>query len=431
MTRERSSRLRLELGGRVECADGAFGKLADVVVDPVARSVTHLVVEPRRGDRSARLVPVALAERGDARSGAIALRLTAEEVRRLPTPDEVAYARLGDFPVDDPVWDVGVQDVLALPYYPARDERADVVRLAATVNPFSGNLEPRPLDVALPYDRIPKGTIEIRRASSVTSADGHELGQVDGFIVDGDDEITHLVLEHGHLWGRREVTIPIGAVAGGGTDAVTLRLTKNEVGALPAVPVQRRPPPPPRSGGPASRAPALRRPHRLVSALLPHPRVAVGRGSANLAGAVYGTIVATAVVLGLEKTSASPARAFWILVGSGVFFWAAHVYSELLAHRLHAHRPMTAADVAGVMRQEWPLFQATFPLAVPLALGALGVIDGDAARDVAAFVGVATLALWGGAIARREGCGVAGVVGAAAANAAVGLSLVALEVALH
>jgi hypothetical protein len=169
---------------------------------------------------------------------------------------------------------------------------------------------------------------------------------------------------------------------------------------------------------------------RLVGALLPHPRVALGLGSANLAGAVYGTIVATAVVLGLGKTSASPARALWILVGSGVFFWAAHVYSELLAHRLHAHRPMTRAEVARVMRREWPLFQATFPLAVPLALGALGLIDGGAARDLAVFVGVATLAVWGGVIARREGCGGAGVVAAATANAAVGLSLVALKVAL-
>ena len=170
--------------------------------------------------------------------------------------------------------------------------------------------------------------------------------------------------------------------------------------------------------------------NRLVAALVPHPRVAVGLGSANLAGAVYGTIVATAVVLGLSKASASPARAFWILVGSGVFFWAAHVYAELVAQRLHAHRPMTRADAARVMRREWPLFQATFPLAVPLALGALGVISPHGARDLAAFVGVATLALWGAAIARREGCGAAGAIGAAAANAAVGLSLVALKLAL-
>ncbi len=51
------------------------------------------------------------------------------------------------------------------------------------------------------YDRIPKGEVEIRRASPVISADGHQLGHVDGFIVDEEDQLGHIVLEHGHLWG--------------------------------------------------------------------------------------------------------------------------------------------------------------------------------------------------------------------------------------
>jgi hypothetical protein len=40
--------------------------------------------------------------------------------------------------------------------------------------------------------------VEIRRANAVASADGHHLGQVDGFVVDHDEQITHLVLERGH-----------------------------------------------------------------------------------------------------------------------------------------------------------------------------------------------------------------------------------------
>jgi hypothetical protein len=73
----------------------------------------------------------------------------------------------------------------------------------------------------------------------VTSADGHDLGQVAGFLVDGEGQITHFILERGHLWGRREVTIPIGAVAKVETDAVTLSLSKDKVGALPSVRVHR------------------------------------------------------------------------------------------------------------------------------------------------------------------------------------------------
>lgn len=217
--------MRLDLESRVDCTDDTFGKLVDVVIDPTTRRVTHLVVEPDREQLLARLVPVELAERGDDAGGAVMLDATLAEVRRLPSVHETAYLRLGGFPVDDPEWDVGIQEVLALPYYPDYE------------------LEPVPLDYAIRYDRVPKNEVEIRRASDVYASDGHHLGHVDGFVVDRDEHATHLVLERGHLLGRREVTIPIGAVAKVETDDVTLSLTKNEVAALPEVPVHRWPPP--------------------------------------------------------------------------------------------------------------------------------------------------------------------------------------------
>jgi sporulation protein YlmC with PRC-barrel domain len=215
--------MRLELGRDVECTDGPFGEIADVVIDPTTKRVTHLVVEPRREQWLARLVPIELADPGGDATGAVSLRATADEVRRLPSVRDVAYLRLEGFPVEDPDWQVGIQEFLALPYYTTFD------------------LEPVSLDYALTYDRIPKSEVEIRRASTVTSADGHDIGHVDGFLVDSDDCISHLVLEHGHLWGRREVTVPIAAVSRVETDAVTLSLSADEVGMLREVPVQRWP----------------------------------------------------------------------------------------------------------------------------------------------------------------------------------------------
>jgi len=86
---------------------------------------------------------------------------------------------------------------------------------------------------------VPKGEVEVRRSSRVMSADGHYLGDVDGFLLDEDDHITHFVLERGHLWGRREVTVPIGAVDSVESDVVTLELSKDEVGDLPSHKVHR------------------------------------------------------------------------------------------------------------------------------------------------------------------------------------------------
>jgi sporulation protein YlmC with PRC-barrel domain len=192
-----------------------LGKVADVVIDPTSQRVTHLVVERGHELWQARLVPVELAERGGDSGGAVALRATVVKVRRLTSVHDVAYLRLDGFPVDDPNWDVGVEEVLALPYYPSYD------------------LEPAPVDFAVRYGRVPKGEVEIRRASAVESADAHHLGDVDGFLVDDNQLITHVVLEQGDPLERREVLIPIGAVPRVETDGVTLSLTKDEVGALP------------------------------------------------------------------------------------------------------------------------------------------------------------------------------------------------------
>ena len=132
---------------------------------------------------------------------------------------------MGEVPVTDPDWDIGVENVLAMPYYSSMDPGGL----------YSGGYES---SLEMTYDRIPKGEVEIRRSSAVISADQHDLGDVEAFLVDG-DHITHIVLERGHLWGRRDVTIPIGAVAEVKTDAVTLSLSRDEVGALPTSRVHR------------------------------------------------------------------------------------------------------------------------------------------------------------------------------------------------
>lgn len=221
-----SRAVRLELGKRVRCSDGeVVGELADVIIDPVKKRVTHLVVKPHNGPGESRLVSIELAEAG-ADPGEISLRCTAEEVRALPDIEDFAYLRLGEAVVSDPDWDVGVTNVLAMPYF----ESTGVVDYGA----FQEN-------VGIVYDRVPKGEVEIRRTSSVITGEGSYVGDVDGFLVDEDEQITHFVLERGHLWGRREVTVPIGAVTKVESDTVTVGLSTEEIGALPAHRVHRWP----------------------------------------------------------------------------------------------------------------------------------------------------------------------------------------------
>ena len=217
--------MRLEIGNRVRCTDGAYGELGDVVIDPLEKRVTHLVVRPERREGEARLVPIQLAKVTDGGQREIELTCSLDEARGFESVHEAAYLRLGESPAEDPDWDVGVKQVLVMPYY-----------AGLGADPYPGEL---PSHVSVYYDRVPKGEVEVRRASAVISADGHSLGEVDGFVVDTDKHITHFVLERGHLWGRKEVTIPIGAVAKVESDAVHVALSKDEVGDLPAVRVGR------------------------------------------------------------------------------------------------------------------------------------------------------------------------------------------------
>jgi sporulation protein YlmC with PRC-barrel domain len=223
--------MRLDLGSPVQCADGDYGELADIVIDPIRKRVTHLVVQPEHRHDLARLVAIERAQPLADPEAGIKLDYTLAQINELEPLQKSAYLRVGEVPVEDPDWDVGIENLLALPYY-------------ESMNPGGG------LGTTMPamiyddhlteiYDRVPKDRIEIRRASAVISSDDHDLGHVDGFVVDSEDGISHLVLEHGHLWGKRDVTIPISAVASIVNDEVTLSLTKDQVGELKSVHVRR------------------------------------------------------------------------------------------------------------------------------------------------------------------------------------------------
>ena len=162
------------------------------------------------------------------------------------------------------------------------------------------------------------------------------------------------------------------------------------------------------------------------------PSRLAGRRAPNLVGIIEGTIVATAVVAGLDEAdSVSPGRALWLLLATGAFFWLAHSYADLLAGRIQGHYRMKRHDIARVVSREWPLFQSTFILAVPLLLGALGVLSSGIAFDLSWLAGAAALVAWGVLFARREGYGLAGVVGTASVNASVGLLIIVLKVAVR
>lgn len=209
------------IGRDVSCSDGICGELARVVVDPVARALTHLVVEPKRGRGQDRLVPVDLV---DSAGDEIRLRCSTAEFDELENAEETRF-----LPGASGTWDYRQDQMLSWPYY-------GLGMGGMGMGGMGMGMSPAPQTIT--RDRVPAGDVEVRRGEHVHAADG-DIGRVQGLVVDpADHSVTHVLLEEGHLWGKKEVAIPIGAVTGV-EDGVRLNLTKDEVAALPPVELDR------------------------------------------------------------------------------------------------------------------------------------------------------------------------------------------------
>lgn len=205
----------IPLGGNVQCEGRVVGQVGDLVLDPETRRLTHLVVHTEAED--ALLVPAALIDAATGDRKTVALSCSAAQLREFEQIREFAYVPLDQFPHPDETTDVGVEDVLPLPQYEA-----------AEFGDFVGEFDST---VGLTYDRIPKGEVELRRSSSVQTADGDYLGSTAGLVVEG-NEITHFLLHQGHLWWKRNLAVPVETVTGLETDTVTVSLSQGDLSSL-------------------------------------------------------------------------------------------------------------------------------------------------------------------------------------------------------
>jgi len=206
------------IGAEASCTDGVAGEVTRVVVDPVARAVTHLVVEPKGRQGLGRLVPLDLI---DGTGGEIRLRCTLVEFERLDPAEETQF-----LPGTRGYEAYGPEQVVAWPW----------VSLGGTPG-VPGEMVSG-VSETVTFDTIPLGEVEVRRGEPVHATDG-AIGHVEGLVINpGNYHVTHVLLQEGHLWGRKEVAIPISAVTGveGG---IQLSMTKQDVEDLPPVNLDR------------------------------------------------------------------------------------------------------------------------------------------------------------------------------------------------
>jgi sporulation protein YlmC with PRC-barrel domain len=204
------------IGAEASASDGVCGEVSRLVMDPVALTVTHLVIEPKHRRDSGRLVPVHLV---DTTTGQIRLRCTTAEFDKLDPAEEVDQVEGLDY-------GGGYGQAEAVQGYGGM---GGIGATGMGIGMGVGHNTP-----VVVQDVVPLGEVDVQRGESVHALDG-EIGKVQGFLVDPDDNrVTHVLLQEGHLWGRKEVSIPISAVTG--VDAgIRLNITKKQVEDLPPV----------------------------------------------------------------------------------------------------------------------------------------------------------------------------------------------------
>ncbi len=200
----------LPIDAEVICTDGPVGLSKSIIIDPIHQKVTHIVIAEKRFPHIERLVPLELLVSTEAST--IHLRCTRSELAFMEPFMEV------EFITEEGISPEGeYRDRLYWPYVLPEE------------------------NVVLPIEieRIPSGEIEARRGMRVHAKDG-TIGRVDEFIVDPvNGHITHMVLREGHLWGKRDITVPLSEIERIEDDGVYLKSDKNGIVALPSVPVQR------------------------------------------------------------------------------------------------------------------------------------------------------------------------------------------------
>jgi sporulation protein YlmC with PRC-barrel domain len=180
-----------------------------VVLNPITRRVTHVVVKEDSFPRLERLVPVELV--AETSPDQIHLTCSRQELHALESFVETEFLP-GEFPYAP----YALSEFRVWPYILPDDEL-----------------------VPMEHERVPPGELAVHRGSRVRATDG-DVGQVDEFLVDRESgHITHLVLREGHLWGQKDVLVPVSEIGQVDEDRVYLTLSKEEIANLPTIPVRR------------------------------------------------------------------------------------------------------------------------------------------------------------------------------------------------
>jgi sporulation protein YlmC with PRC-barrel domain len=200
------SNIELSTNAVIYCSDGPVGRVIYLLVNHIKNEVTHLVLREDAPPSMERLVPLNLVSRSE--EGRIYINCASTQLDKLEPYNFVEFIDAQNVSSDP--------DTIFWPYVTPGTHR-----------------------VAIEGKQIPQDELAFRRGTAVEATDG-QVGKVDEFLVNPKTgHITHIVMREGHLWGTKEISIPISAVVNVGEKRVYLNLNQAAIEKLPEIPILR------------------------------------------------------------------------------------------------------------------------------------------------------------------------------------------------
>ena len=205
----------IPINAKVFCQSDECGKTTCVIINPISKVVTHIVVQEKGFIGIERLIPVE--EILESQADQITLRCSPSELSKFESFTESHF--IGG---EEQFLDYQAEHYYYHPYL---------------MPEFDEDFEYEPMFEEI--ERIPPGELGIHRGAIIHATDG-KVGSVDEFLISPEaDKISHLVLREGHLWGQQLVTISVSEIDRIETDHVFLKLNKQAIAKLPVIPVKR------------------------------------------------------------------------------------------------------------------------------------------------------------------------------------------------
>jgi len=202
----------IPLGANVQCSDGPCGKSTNLIFNRETYTVTHVVVENKKlPNNPTHLVPIEKVASA-----------TLKQITLTCTYNDVSH--MDPFIVTEMIQESGSGTA----YSSGDDYTSQYV-----VNDTGYD--------SVNVEQVPQGEMAISAGMKVQTSDDHTIGKLDELLLDPQSgAITHLQMREGHLWGKKDVSIPIADVDFADEKTVYLKIDKAAVAALPAVPVKRK-----------------------------------------------------------------------------------------------------------------------------------------------------------------------------------------------